>query len=639
VKIAISPMGGMRPIAAAHLLKDTEAQIARNIDPDPGTTAPMFKPPKVAPLTGETVAGFFKWPANSEEYWAAFTADVDAVRHPAPDDEFERVIFTGLTEPRFFANDNISDPFDPATDFIKLGVTAPAAGLTASGYTPGTGYRVYVYTFVNRYGEEGPPSPLETVANYASGNVTLTGFSAPPSGRAIEFIRLYRTNSATVDISEFQLVFATDIKIYSATATYMSGDLVVYNGSLFKCVQNNTTGVTPIGSAAEWDDWYDGIADADLQPDVLVSMDWEPPPAGLQGIVALPNGVLAGFLGRTIYMSEPGYANAWPQGTYSDDFRLTLNAPIVGLDVQGASLAAMTTGKTAIVSGTQPDQMIPHDLAGYFPCVSKRSISASPTGTLYAARAGLIQANADGLTNVLAAVVSEEDWQAYTPANLIGRFHNDKYIGFYGGEAGIMVDPARGFFEFDFAAFALHVADDDGILYLASNDDIDPENPPDPVPLAVRKWVPDGTNYLYGTWKSRLFITDAEVNLGAARVIVDGDFTLAVAAAIAESEEAAAYNASLFATGDVGGGFASAGFAVRGLAGDALMSAANISTGVSVTFTYFADGVQKKRKTITNARGFKLPGGFRARRHEVQVEGYAPAKTIELASGMEELYR
>jgi hypothetical protein len=547
---------------------------------------------------------------------------------------------TGFTEPRFFANDNVSEPFDQDADYIKLGVGAPAAALTASGYSTASTYRAYVYTFVNRYGEEGPPSPLLEKSDYGSGNVTLAGFSAPTAGYAIDKIRVYRTNSSGVGLSEFQLVFATDLKIYSATANYYNGDLVVYSGSLFKCVvAGPVTGVTPVGSASQWDDWYDGIADGDLQADTLVSEDWEPPPSGLKGICVLPNGVVAGFVGSTVYMSEPSYPHAYPQGTYSDDFTHTMPAPIVAIKVLGASLIVMTQGPTILLSGSQPDQMSPQKLPGIYPCISKRSASESPLGVMYAARAGLMVATSDGLVNATADLLSESDWAEYVPASIQGAFHQGKYIGFYNAQAGFQIDfNKKTFSQVGFYASAVWAAEDDGILYIVKEDAVDLNNPPETIPLAVMQWAGDGVETLYYNWKSGFILTPAAVNFGAARVTIDEEYLDAIELLISENATVEGLNAAIFAASGVNGGLGGAGINVYGLNGDALQSLSDMMVGTSLTFKLYCDGVLKFTKIITGTTPFRLPGGFRGKRFEVSLDGYVPVRMVEVASGMEELY-
>lgn len=639
MKITIDRVRGMARRPAKHLLGEAVGQAAQNLDVATGAFVPLRDLLVVEQLAAASVTGFFKWAPSSAEHWIAGSVGYDSCASPVAGDTYKRRYYTGDTEARFFANDNVSNPFAPATDYLKLGVPAPTAALTASGYSSNGGYRAYVYTYVNRYGEEGPPSPLLEVSDYGSGNVTLAGFSTAPTTRAIQAVRVYRVNSSAAEVAEFQLVFATDLMIYSATVTYNNGDLVVYNGALFKCVQNNTKGVTPAGAAAEWDAWYDGIADSDLQPDVLVSADWEPPPSGLQGLVALPNGSLAGFVGNVVYVSEPGYPHAWPQGSYSDDFTQTLNFPLVALSVSGTALVAMTTAKTYILDGSSPDLMRPRELEGFYPCVSKPSVTQTPAGVLYAAAEGLVRATPDGLENTTAALATPEQWaEAYAPATLRGRYVDGRYIGFH-STGGVVVDyQNQALVDLSVRARAVFL-DDDGTFYVAADQEVDPNNPPAAVPVEVKLWAADTVNYLYASWKSRMYLLPAAVNFAAARVTIDEEFYADWLERVGDNEAILDYNEAIFDAGGILGGLAGHGLDVYGLNGDALRSASNVKAGGAVRLRFYADAVLRKEKTVTDARPFRLPAGFRARRFEVELSGYLAWRTVELATSVEELWQ
>jgi hypothetical protein len=645
MKITIPVFKGMRPLAAAHLLAAGEAQAAADIDIAGGDLRAVAKPLKIETLSGASVKGFRRWTETGTDHWLEYGDEVDIVKGPVADDAFERVFVSGVTgvgaTPRFFANDNVSVPFDQAADFIKLGVPAPTGALTASGYTAGgTTYRAYCYTYVNRYGEEGPPSPLEEFSDYTSGNVTLTGFTAAPADRAIDKIRVYRVNTSGAEYASFQLVFATDLKIYSATASYYNGDLVVYSGSLFKCVvAGPVVGVTPVGSAAEWDVWYDGIADASLQPDTLVSLDWDPPPDALAGLCALPNGCLAGFVGTTVYLTEPYYPHAWPQGSYLADYRYMAPAPVVAIKPHLGSLVVMTEGPTIILGGSSPDQLTPVELPGMYPCRYKRSATKTPGGVMYMSRHGLVLANSDGLAVVTKELLSERDWVAYTTTAALGVYHDGKYIGFANNTRGFVIDfELKTFYELSFYASAVWAAEDDGALYLVKEDDVDPSAPPATVPLAVMRWAGDDIETLYYSWRSGELRTPAEVNFGAARVTIDEIYFADVADLVEENATVEDYNADIFTAATVDGGLGGAGLAVFGLAGDRLRSLNSLSIGSSVTFKWYASGVLKHSRIVTNSRPFRLPPGFRSKRFEIGLEGYVPVKMVEVASGMEELY-
>jgi hypothetical protein len=633
MKITIPTFRGMRPKAAPHLLEDSEAQVARNTDIQSGMLRALPAAVTTIVLDETTVLALSRWTENTSNHWVALAADADFVRHPMTDDAFERFFFTGSSEPRFFANDLVSDPFDPTTDYIKLGVPAPTAALSASGYTTGNEYRAWVYTFVNRYGDESAPSPLLEKEDYGSGNVTLSGFSAPAADHALTLIRIYRVNASGADFAQFQLVFPTDIKIYSADDTYASGDYVVYNGGLFKCVTNGTKGVTPVGSASQWDDQTDNVDDADMQPDTLVSESWEPPPSGLTGLVALPNGILAGFSGRVVYLSEPYYPHAWPR-----EYSIPMPENVIGLAVLGSGLLVMTEGHTHLISGTSPDLMSPRQLPGFYPCISKRSIAVSDDGILYASRPGLIHADFDGCVNATAEIISETDWQAYYPSGLHGCFHDGRYFGFSSTLGGILIDFVnKGFTLVDTRAYATYLSTD-AVLYIVVAETVDPDNPPEVRAMQVQEWAADDINSLYYTWRSKRFLAPAELNFAAARVLIDSDFFDAIMALAVENEIIEDYNAVIFDAGDFGGGLGAAGLNVFGLNADKLRTEADLSTGSTVTFKYYVGGVLKFTKIVDSKHPFRLPSGFRGYQFEMSLEGYLPVRALELATSVEELF-
>ncbi|MGL1400235.1 hypothetical protein ACSTI4_24935, partial [Vibrio parahaemolyticus] len=76
---------------------------------------------------------------------------------------------------------------------------------------------------------------------------------------------------------------------------------------------------------------------------------YNPPPAGLRGLTAMPNGMMAAFDGKDLYFCEPYLPHAWPAS-----YTLTTDFPIVGLGAFGTSLVVMTTGNLYLVSGTAP---------------------------------------------------------------------------------------------------------------------------------------------------------------------------------------------------------------------------------------------------------------------------------------------
>ena len=200
-----------------------------------------------------------------------------------------------------------------------MGVPAPAAApnLVASSSLAPNETRAYVYTYVSTFGtvkEESAPSPAATVTVSTSGGATVTvsGFSAAPTtGYNITHRRIYRTITGAS-----QVVYSFVAEIPIATTSYV-----------------DSLSVTQLGSE-------------------LQTLFWTPPPAGLKGLVAMPNGILAGFEGNQIYFSEPYYPHAWP-----DIYALTVDYPIVGLGVYDTTLVVLTTKFPYLISGVSLKQL------------------------------------------------------------------------------------------------------------------------------------------------------------------------------------------------------------------------------------------------------------------------------------------
>ena len=56
--------------------------------------------------------------------------------------------------------------------------------------------RAYVYTYVNKWGEESAPSPPSNIIRVADGaTVTVSGIPAPPFGYGITEVNIYRATT------------------------------------------------------------------------------------------------------------------------------------------------------------------------------------------------------------------------------------------------------------------------------------------------------------------------------------------------------------------------------------------------------------------------------------------------------------
>ncbi len=257
--------------------------------------------------------------------------------------------------------------------------------------------RTYVYTFVSSLGEEGPPSPASLVIEALDGDaIEVTGFEAPPTdGYDITCIRLYRTSS-TLAGTEFQLA-----KEFSVAPSIVE-----------------STKQANLGK-------------------ILDTITFDPPPEDMQGITEMPNGMMVGFVGRTIHMSEPYFPHAWPP-----EFDQAVDYDIVGLAAFGNSTVILTEGTPYVLSGSHPRNVNIRPYKINQACVSAESIASNVDKVIYASPDGLVEIGVNGARLVTEPYVLKTEWAAFDPTTMVGDFHDGKYFGFFDGPDNVPQAPA-----------------------------------------------------------------------------------------------------------------------------------------------------------------------------------------------------
>jgi hypothetical protein len=361
-KIEINTPTGERPKIAPHKLENGASQAASNCNFIRGDLRSFRAPLKSVALTETSAKTIYLYENNDIQDWVVSENDVDFVRSPIANDSYERVYFTGETEPRFFANDIVSDPFDASTDFLKLGIPAPTSGPTVVSTGGGSTYKGYVYSYVNSYGDEGPPSAVGSDDDFDSGIVAIEDIVAAPASRGIDRIFLYRTNSSDSGTAEFQYVL--EATWFSDAVGYAVGDFVIYGTDLYKCTTIHSAGAWNAGHFTAGDD----VADSGLLS-IFPKTAYDPPPDDLTGIKILPNGCLVGFDGNALYFSEPSHPHAWPT-----NYIIGFSETIIGLGILGATVVVLTNGPPYKVYGSHPANMGRVKSDYFFPCLSKRRL-------------------------------------------------------------------------------------------------------------------------------------------------------------------------------------------------------------------------------------------------------------------------
>jgi len=551
------------------------------------------------------------------------------VKSPISGDQYERAYYTDGSQPCFFANDNISGGgFDATADFYKLGIPAPTTAPTIVAPGAGANYRAYVYSFVNSYGEEGPPSPVDSVSDYSTGYVKLDDLEAAPSDRAIDKIYVYRTNASGSGTAEFQ--FVCEATWFSESTSYEIGDFVIYATDLYTCTTNHSAGAWDAGHFTQGEN----VADADLLS-VFPKTTFDPPPAALKGLISLSNGSLAGFVDNQLYLSEPYYPHAWPT-----DYIIPVDSEIVGIANDGNLITVVTEGNPVAVYGTHPSTMQKKRSSNKYPGLNIRSVISGNDGVFFVTREGLIYSGTDGFSNITLGLMEPDNWADYSPSTLAIYFFEKKLFAFDSvGNNGFFIDFSSveiGKISLNIFAHAGHVADD-GYFYIVADDTdiIDENDPPETMPLAVKKWEGSTTDFLLFVWKSEEILLDFNTNFSVAKIILDQEFYDDVL----ELLDLEALNATIF-TGDLTGALGIDGPIAGGheMAGDEMVTLGNLSLSAEVAFNLYADGELKKNKTIDVVKSvFRLSAGYLSDRFYVVLSGYIPVKKLVLATSPDEL--
>lgn len=479
--------------------------------------------------------------------------------------------------------------------------TAPIVTLTGDGvdataeasFAPAEA-RAYIYTYVNQFGEveeESAPSPATLLENVSTtgATVTVSGFSAPPtSNYNITKKRIYRSVAGTSDT-----VYLLVAEIPIAQTTYA-----------------DTVAAVDLGQA-------------------LPSLYWTPPPTDLQGIVALPNGFLAGFRSNEVWFSEPFHPHAWPES-----YVITTESAIVGLGVYETTLVVATKRNPYAVSGGHPAVMTQAKLPMVQPCVSRRSIASDQYGVIYASPNGLVCIGPGMQDIVTQQLYTRDEWQQLAPSTMLGMVYNNMYIGFHASSdiiSGIVV--LRGdtppLINLNFDARAVYVERSSGDIFALSDYD-----------NKIYQLDADPINNTIYEWKSKKFVLSQPTNFGAFKVQADYSYMQSIEAYNALVAEIVARNQALFSEAgeqplatlnDVP---LNDGWSLNGsILGDIPPYGETRTINVGI----YADGELVYQTGVTSQEPMRLPAGFKSYNWEVVLSGNTPVRSFVMASTISEL--
>lgn len=581
--LKLMSFAGEVPRMSPRLLPEGYAQHALNCHMLHGTLTPLRVEKEVATAASIGARTIYKFGRQ----WITWDNDVDVA--PAPvDSNPPRIYFTGDGLPKYREGEVVH----------RIGVPRPAEKLTVTITGEATDKavplqtRIYVYTYVSEIGEESAPSPVSDFIEWGEGMATtISGMQAPPAGRRIDKIRIYRSQSTS---GATKMQFAVELPASTTT-------------------------------------WTDNVPATRLA-EVLPSQEWTEPPESLRGLTSLPNGVLAGFVGKTLWFCEPFTPYAWPES-----YTLACDYEIVALAAIGTMLVVATTGNPYVVQGTDPASFTMEKLEVNYPCVSPRSMVDMGYAAIYASHHGLVSVSAGGAVLMTEQVFTQDQWQSLSPVSIQAGEHAGYYVGSYetlapdGTDASgtLMIRPtgdmpyvtrvnmvARSFFT-DIRAGALYFNTDKGVIY---------------------QFNPSDRPYMKFEWRSKMFVSPKPNNMGAGRVDSATEYTDAEKEAInAEVAANKEQNNKLFALPLLGSTLGEMQANELRINGSIMLDVSGILIGDQfTTLALYGDGRKVAETNATN-RTFRLPPGYKARVYEIVLSGNGRVFEVVLAGTGAEL--
>lgn len=586
---AVKNFGGMIPRTDPRVLPDNMAEIGVNCDLSSGCLDGLPAPEFIQDLSaiGGPVQRAYRFPDP-----AGITADVwlplpspysSVVRSPLANDLSlgSRIYWTnpGDLAPHWNSHTNLIS--SPGT-FFDLGITQPTSltpTVTPTGGTAAVVSRSYVFTYANQFQEESAPSlPSAVVSAPSDATWTISGWPTSPQANPVGYAYL-----APLTVNIYRTVTGTN-----TGGSFFKVGTLTYNPNVPATFVDNVSDTAAVGNPQ------------------LISTGWGNPPANLDGLTALPGGMLVGFTGNTIHFCEPNRPHAWPAA-----YDQSLGYVIVGFGVWQQSLVVLTTGYPSTGAGNSPSNFIFTEVRVPEPCISRGSIITDLMGVYYASQNGLVMLNYFGMQNQTLSTVTKNIWlNTYRAASIIACRHRSQYLAVNGSGVGFLIDYSEqrlGFMNLSALNGATAIWNDEytGDAYIMGSD------------KKVYRWDSQNTTQMNYRWRSKQFYGAAPVSIGACQISIDEDILTATPATIPGS---------------------------LSNADSTLVLPANVNAMVNIYAGLAAEDDNPSsmslilNRNLTQPREiFRVPGGFKAFVWAVEIVARVRVFSVELGSTMKEL--
>lgn len=398
--INLTEFHGIMPRTHRNKLGDSYATVAHDVDLRHGTLRPWREPRNVQAASESTKTIY-----QLGCCWFQWDKCVEVSEYSQ---ECQRLYVTGdQPYPVFTAVDRECNIGCGDKEWTRLGVPRPKNPPVVSGGLSAVTQEShettsYIYTYVNCYCEEGPPSPVtsDIIRDDESGTpIVISGFETPSPEYNIKKIYIYRNVSGRMRTQE-------QVK-EPVTEYFFVGEIDISTG-----VFNDTTRNLDIGHANNTKFYME-------------------PPKGLRGI-SLANGgnTLAGFVQNKLYFSNNNFPHAW--SVYNE---LSLDDNIRMIRPNGNKFTVMTDGGVynvdAIGDCTHVNSCRAVSKSEYpFPaitCCSNFGSVSTPFGVIFVTARGLAMVGDSNPNPTLITLpwYAEDDWAKLRPETM--------RLGYHGG--------------------------------------------------------------------------------------------------------------------------------------------------------------------------------------------------------------
>ena len=526
-----------------------------------------------------------------------------------------RIDLAGVTQPRDYvytfltAWDEESVPSEPSDSiFIKEGqaVTVkgiPSIWLLGDGYQE-AGMKVRIYRTVAgvsgaayfRVAELDMGTPTAATYTRVSDLVTITSVA---HGLATDdYVAVRKASGATT--AAVHRVTVVDADTFTFTDLATAAD---------------ETGTIEFAAALSFTDDED-VATLD---NILESADYDPPDERMQGLLAIHNSMMVGFFNNTLCFSEPGVPHAWPI-----KYRRQVDSNIVALGAYGTTLLALTDRTPWKIDGNNPQAVSLTRTDYVLPCVSKRSVLNLGFGVVWASAGGLaVYSTTIGTDYLTKNVHSWSTWpQKYDAENLYGAYYRGRYFGSDGVNTFLFErneEVGGNLVQSDVRFTAAHYDANTDKFYYAAGD-------------KVWLWNSQQVGNAILDWKSKVFVTKAPLNMGAAQIIGDFDSEEDAAALVIENNNITIANQAIIDSGDPMGAMGTAMANELRVAGSRLNDYRQSTQGA--TFQFFVNKKLVYSSSRQSSEPFRLPAGYRADTFEFRVSTNVRIRAVHMAETM-----